>query len=71
VLQVLFPPEQTHALHPFWPPFGATTRDPIFEIDPFAKSWAAQVQIFPSLAETTPYRVVLQPGDVLFVPCGW
>ena len=67
---LLFPPDQTHLLHPFWPPFGATTRDPIFHIDPFAP-WADQLRKYPSLAGTTPYRVVLKPGDVLFVPCGW
>ena len=67
---VLFPADQTPLLHPRWPPLGAAARDAVFEVDPFAL-WQEQVARFPSLAMATPHRVVLEPGDVLFVPSGW
>ena len=66
----LFPPSQAHLLDPHWPPIGAAVRDAVFGAQPF-RPWREQCEAHPGLALATPYRLVLEPGDLLFVPAGW
>ncbi len=66
----LFPSSQAHLLDPHWPPIGAAVRDAVFGAQPF-RPWREQCEAHPGLALATPYRLVLEPGDLLFVPAGW
>jgi hypothetical protein len=56
---LMIPPEQTHLLY--------NETGVYSEVDPERPDYAK----FPRFREVTPYRFVLRPGEVLFIPVGW
>lgn len=61
----LFPPEQSSSLYP--------TRIPFEESSIFSQVSLEKIDLakFPKMKLTKPYFIVLEPGDVLFVPHHW
>eukprot|EP01064_Diplonema_japonicum_P010538 TRINITY_DN1778_c0_g1_i1.p1 TRINITY_DN1778_c0_g1~~TRINITY_DN1778_c0_g1_i1.p1 ORF type:complete len:454 (+),score=63.28 TRINITY_DN1778_c0_g1_i1:56-1417(+) len=52
-------------LYPTYPLQGAF--EPVFEVDPIE---GVSLSAHPAYAHATPYEVILNPGDVIFVPAG-
>jgi histone arginine demethylase JMJD6 len=57
-----FPAEETRLLYPSF----AASMDPVFDVDVLAPDFRRH----PLLADTHPFRCVLEAGEVLFVPAG-
>ncbi len=59
---IIFPPEQARFLYP-------REEQPL--LSSVEDIWNPDLARFPDLAKTTPTRVTLKPGDLLFVPGNW